>query len=104
MQDILPSCPEVGHVKHIYLTNFFTNIFCLSHQDINTRNVGIVHFSIPRTKGGYVPNKYWLGRDTHDYITMNELPAEPGSCRGSMNAIFLLCFPFLPHSKKGICQ
>ena len=27
MQDILPSCPEVGHVKHIYLTNFFTNIF-----------------------------------------------------------------------------
>lgn len=36
----------------------------------------IVHFSIPRTKGGYVPNKYWLERDVHDYITMNELPAE----------------------------
>lgn len=45
MQDILPSCPEVAYVKHIYFTNIFTNIFHLSHQNINPRTVVTLQLS-----------------------------------------------------------
>lgn len=55
MQDILPPCPELAYVKPTYFTNVFTNIFPLSHQILNSRNVGtlfglIAHFYVPSSE------------------------------------------------------